>query len=77
MLTNLYVEAENYAKAHPGAYPVGDQPGRVEIRGTVQQIIGLEIDQMVVIDLKGFSQLIDAMGGLDINVKLQRLRHAS
>src|SRR6478736_5967765 len=70
MLTNLYVDAENYAKAHPGAYPSGDQPGRVELRGTVQEITGLEVDQMVVIDLKGFSRLIDAMGGLDINVKL-------
>ncbi|KRB46291.1 MULTISPECIES: LCP family protein [unclassified Terrabacter] len=69
MLTNLYVDAENYAKAHPGAYPVGDQPGRVELRGAVQEITGLEVDQMVVIDLKGFSRLIDAMGGLDINVK--------
>src|SRR3954469_24064211 len=70
MLTNLYVDAENYAKAHPGAYHSGDQPGRVELRGTVQEITGLEVDQMVGIDLKGFSRLIDAMGGLDINVKL-------
>ncbi len=70
MLTNLYVDAENYAKAHPHAYPAGESPGRTEIRGTVQEITGLKVDQMVVIDLRGFSQLIDAMGGLDINVKL-------
>ncbi|WP_323097381.1 LCP family protein [Intrasporangium sp. YIM S08009] len=70
MLTNLYVDAENYAKNHPHAYPAGESPGRTEIRGTVQEITGLKVDQMVVIDLKGFSQLIDAMGGLDINVKL-------
>ena len=70
MLTNLYVEAQTYAKDHPGAYPAGSTPGRVEIRGTVAQVTGLKIDQMVVIDLMGFQQLIDAMGGLDINVKL-------
>ena len=70
MLTNLYVEAQTYEKDHPGAYPAGSTPGRVEIRGAVAQITGLKIDQMVVIDLKGFQQLIDAMGGLDINVKL-------
>ena len=70
MLTNLYVDAENYAKSHPGAYPGGDSPGRTELRGTVEEITGLKVDQMVVIDLRGFSQLIDAMGGLDINVKL-------
>ena len=70
MLTNLYVDATNYAQSHPDAYPKGEVPGRVEIRGTVQEITGLKVDQMVVIDLKGFSELIDAMGGLNINVKL-------
>ena len=70
MLTNLYVDAEGYAKDHPGAYPAGAVPGRQEIRGTVQQILGLQINQMVIVDLYGFQQLIDAMGGLDINVKL-------
>ena len=69
MLTNLYVEAENYAKDHPGAYPAGSVPGRQEIRGTVQQIVGLDINQLVIVDLYGFEQLIDAMGGLEVNVK--------
>ncbi len=69
MLTNLYVEAENFAKDHPGAYPAGSVPGRQEIRGTVQEIVGLDINQIVIVDLYGFEQLIDAMGGLDINVK--------
>ncbi|GAA2156773.1 LytR family transcriptional attenuator [Humibacillus xanthopallidus] len=70
MLTNLYVEAEGFAKDHPGAYPAGAVAGRQEIRGAVQQILGLQINQMVIVDLYGFQQLIDAMGGLDINVKL-------
>ena len=69
MLTNLYNEAETYAVDHPDAYPEGVVPGREEIRGTVEQIVGLDIDHVVVIDLKGFSMLIDAMGGLEINVK--------
>jgi LCP family protein required for cell wall assembly len=70
MLTNLYVDAENYAKNHPGSYPADETPGRAEIRGAIQEITGLTLDQVVIIDLKGFSQLITAMGGLDINVKL-------
>lgn len=69
MLTNLYYEAETYAVDHPGAYLKGVVPGREEIRGAVEQVVGLTIDHVVVIDLKGFSLLIDAMGGLDINVK--------
>jgi polyisoprenyl-teichoic acid--peptidoglycan teichoic acid transferase len=69
MLTNLYNEAETYAASHPDAYPEDVVPGREEIRGAVEQIVGLDIDHVVVIDLKGFSLLIDAMGGLEINVK--------
>lgn len=55
MLTNLYYEAETYAVDHPGAYPKGVVPGREEIRGAVEQVVGLTIDHVVVIDLKGFS----------------------
>ncbi|WP_323095675.1 LCP family protein [Intrasporangium sp. YIM S08009] len=69
MLTNLYQEAQQYAAAHPGAYPAGQLPGRVEIRGTVEQITGLHVDNLVVIDLRGFEQLVDAMGGIEVNVK--------
>lgn len=69
MLTNLYNEAETYAASHPEAYAPGVVPGREEIRGAVEQVVGLDIDHVVVIDLKGFSLLIDAMGGLEINVK--------
>jgi LCP family protein required for cell wall assembly len=69
MLTNLYQEAEDYAASHPGSYPAGQLPGRVEIRGTVEQITGLHVDHLVVIDLHGFEQLIDAMGGIEVNVK--------
>lgn len=68
-LTNLYAEAEAYAVDHPGAYAPGVVPGREEVRGAVQQIVGLPIDHVVVIDLRGFPLLVDAMGGLDINVK--------
>ncbi|WP_330474482.1 LCP family protein [Terrabacter sp. C0L_2] len=68
-LTNLYGEAEAYALDHPGAYAKAIVPGREEVRGSVQQIVGLPIDHVVVIDLRGFSLLVDAMGGIDVNVK--------
>lgn len=35
----------------------------------VGEITGLRIDQSVVINLKGFRALVDAMGGVDINAK--------
>ena len=53
----------------PGAY-TGTVPGRDETRNVISEVLGLKIDHTVVVDLKGFSQLIDAMGGVTINVKL-------
>ncbi|WP_020143886.1 LCP family protein [Terracoccus sp. 273MFTsu3.1] len=68
-LNALWTEADQYAANHPGAY-TEKVPGRNETRDAIGEVLGLKIDQTVVIDLKGFSELIDAMGGLDINVKL-------
>lgn len=69
MLNAIWTEVDQYQNDHPGTWttPV---PGRAETRSAISQVIGLKIDQTVVIDLKGFQQLIDAMGGVDINVKL-------
>jgi len=68
-LNALWTETDEYSQAHPGVYSEM-VPGRTETRDAIGEILGLEIDQIVVIDLKGFAKLIDAMGGLDINVKL-------
>ena len=56
-------------QTHPGAY-TGAVPGRDETRDVISEILGLKIDHTVVVDLAGFAQLIDAMGGIDVNVKL-------
>lgn len=69
LLTNLWVEAEGYAADHPGAYAGDPSPGRTENRRTIELITGLKIDQEVILDLRGFQQLVDAMGGIDINVR--------
>ena len=64
-------EAEEYAKEHPGAYPAAARSRAATRPATSSsEMLGLKINQMVVVDLYGFQQLIDAMGGLDINVKL-------
>lgn len=69
MLTNLWQEAEGYRKDHPKAYAGVESAGRTENRESIQLITGLTIDQEVVVNLAGFEQLIDAMGGVDITVK--------
>jgi len=69
MLNAVWSEVDQYREDHPGSYK-GVAPGRDETRNVISEVLGLKIDHTVVIDLKGFSQLIDAMGGVTINVKL-------
>ncbi|GAA2483118.1 LCP family protein [Terrabacter carboxydivorans] len=69
MLNAVWTEVDQYRQDHPGSY-TGSVPGRDETRNVISEVLGLKIDHTVVIDLKGFSQLIDAMGGVTVNVKL-------
>src|SRR6476619_970885 len=69
MLNAVWTEVDQYRQDHPGTY-TGTVPGRDETRNVIAEVLGLKIDHTVVVDLKGFSQLIDAMGGVTVNVKL-------
>ncbi|EWT01450.1 transcriptional regulator [Intrasporangium oryzae NRRL B-24470] len=69
MLNAIWTEVDDYRRNHPGSFS-GVAPGREQTRAVIQEVTGLKIDHLVVIDLKGFEQLINAMGGVDVNVKL-------
>lgn len=43
--------------------------GETLTRDTVQNFLGLHIDNYVVVDFKGFQGLVDAIGGVDIDVE--------
>ena len=71
MLNAIWMEVDAFRAQNPGAYPADDEaPGRSEIRDVIGEVLGLKIDHTVVVDLEGFRQLINAMGGVTINVKL-------
>ncbi len=61
-----------YGQAHPGLYPDaakdGTQPGIEATRDAVEGVLGITIPYYVIIDMKGFSDLIDALGGVTIKV---------
>lgn len=42
--------------------------GRDTVRGSISLILGIPIDYTVVVDMAGFEQLVNAMGGVDVNV---------
>ncbi|MDN5794910.1 MAG: LCP family protein [Intrasporangium sp.] len=69
LLNAIWTEADQFAADHPGSFPGVASPGRDTIRDVISEVVGLKIDHTVVIDLKGFVQLVDAMGGVEIDVK--------
>ena len=64
LLNALYV----YAMGHPDAFPGGDARGMRAVSGAVQQLLGVRLDGMVVINLAGFVSLVDELGGLWIDI---------
>lgn len=57
------------AEEHADLFPGEASPGLRSTRDVIGEILGLRIDNAVVIDLSGFAALVNAMGGVDVNVK--------
>lgn len=66
MLNGVWTEA---TQTHPELFTDPKTAGRETTRDVIGEILGLRIDYTVVVDLQGFQQLVDAMGGVDINVR--------
>ena len=66
LLNEMYVEA---TVRHPGRWPgTGAVKGIGAIRSVVSEITGRPIDAVLIVDLNGVIRVVDAMGGIDINV---------
>ena len=63
---------DNHADLYPDAEKHGSTPGIEATRDAAEWVTGLKIQSYVLIDMASFAQLIDSLGGIDINVK-QRL----
>ncbi|MET4058993.1 LCP family protein required for cell wall assembly [Arthrobacter sp. UYP6] len=64
ILNSLYQTVmENY----PDLYPESADPGAEAMMDAASGILGLEVQAYVIVDMEGFSKLIDAMGGVTIN----------
>jgi polyisoprenyl-teichoic acid--peptidoglycan teichoic acid transferase len=56
------------ATVHKDLFPGNPNPGLTSTRDVIGEITGLRIDAYSIIDLRGFQSLVDAMGGVDVNV---------
>jgi LCP family protein required for cell wall assembly len=73
LINAIYKDVEdNHADAYPDAKAHGSTPGTEATREAVEYVTGLTIQSYVLVDMSSFKELIDALGGIDINVK-QRL----
>ncbi|MBB2957361.1 LCP family protein [Pseudoclavibacter helvolus] len=68
-LNSVYTEATiSEDGGYADAAEHGSEPGIEAMRDAVEGITGLSIQYYVLVDMAGFTELIDALGGVDINV---------
>jgi LCP family protein required for cell wall assembly len=68
LLGYLYTEGENRPELYPDAEDNGSRPGIEAMRDAAEGITGLQLQYYVLIDMQGFSNLIDSLGGVTIDV---------
>ncbi|WP_448003813.1 LCP family protein [Agromyces bauzanensis] len=69
-LNSIYTEVElKSPEMYPNAVAEGSEPGIEGMRDAAEGVTGLQIQYYVLIDMQGFEQLIDALGGVDIYVE--------
>jgi LCP family protein required for cell wall assembly len=70
MLNSIYTEVElKSPDMYPDAVHQGSTPGLEGMRDAAEGILGIPIQYYVLIDMQGFSGLIDALGGVIVNVE--------
>lgn len=55
--------------AHPELFAKAKDPGAAAMMQAAEGVTGLPIDYYVMVDLKGFEQVVDALGGIDVTVR--------
>jgi LCP family protein required for cell wall assembly len=67
LINSIYTEAETVSpEMYPDAKAAGSRPGVEAMRDAVEGVLGITLQYYVLIDMQGFSSLIDALGGITI-----------
>jgi LCP family protein required for cell wall assembly len=67
LLNELYI----FAEANPDLFGGGSHVGGTVMMRTVEHLLGLDIVYYALVDLPGFVRVIDALGGITIDVPVQ------
>jgi polyisoprenyl-teichoic acid--peptidoglycan teichoic acid transferase len=65
MLTAMY---QNVPDAHPGILGPSDNEGADVLKQSVGEAIGLKLDYYLQVNLQSFPEIVDALGGIRVNV---------
>lgn len=69
LISYLYTYGDEHPQLYPDAEKQGSEPGVEAMRDAVEGVLGLRLQYYVLIDMQGFGDLIDALGGVEIDVK--------
>ncbi|HEV8648390.1 MAG TPA: LCP family protein [Actinomycetes bacterium] len=61
-------ELYGYAEEHPDLFPGSRRPGVTAVMGAAERLLGIRIDHYALVDLKGFVEVVDALGGVTVTV---------
>jgi LCP family protein required for cell wall assembly len=67
LINELWVMGEQ----HPEAFPGPGTPSENAVRGVIGEFLGLDIDYYAMVNLDGFVDIVDALGGVNIYVPSQ------
>lgn len=68
LISYLYTYGEEHPELYPDAESKGSNPGVEAMRDAVEGVTGLTMQYYVLIDMQGFADLINALGGVTIDV---------
>jgi len=57
-----------YAELHPELFPGAADPGATAVAGAAEALLGIPIDHWALVDLAGFVDVVDALGGVTVDV---------
>lgn len=64
-----YLNAVNtWATGHASLFPGVSDPGVLATTQAIEQITGLKLNYYVLVDMNGFEQLVNALGGISMNI---------
>ncbi|MEV6150439.1 LCP family protein [Nonomuraea sp. NPDC052129] len=67
LLNEVFQYAEDYPEMEPGIRK--GQRGPALIKKTISEILGIPVTYYALVDMRGFAQIIDAMGGVTVTIK--------